>query len=352
MRDVPSRVNIRDIARAADTSVSTVSRALNDHPDVSAETRDRILQVASSLGYERNVLAHSLISGRSGMIAVIFPDIDFDYMLQFLRGITHAVERLDRELLLAAKSTPEQVVSACWSMHRRGIADGAVIFAAPPEREADLLKLVAAGFSIVAFHPHHPLLGVTCVEPMDYEGGRLAVQHLLELGHRRIGIIVEAPGRTAGRERLRGYRDALVEAGICYDESLVAAVEPNQPLASGRAAMRSWLEQGNQPSAVFCFNDPVAYGAIAELREWGLAVPEQVSVVGFDDIPASGYFGSGGLTTVRQPITEMGELALETLLRLCDGEVAPGQVIRVPVELVVRGTTGPVRAAARTAVTP
>jgi len=243
-------------------------------------------------------------------------------------------------------------VSACWSLHQRGIADGAVIFAAPPERERDLLKLVEVGFSIVAFHPHHPLMGVTCVEPMDYEGGRYAVQHLLELGHRRIGIIVEAPRRTAGRERLRGYRDALIEAGVGYDPDLVAAVEPNQPAASGRAAVKAWLEQGPLPSAIFCFNDPVAYGAVAELQEWGMAVPDDVSIVGFDDIPASGYFGSGGLTTIKQPITEMGELALETLLRLCDGEVAPGQVIRVPVELVVRGTTGPVTEAAEAAVAP
>ena len=344
MSDLTERVSIRDIAKAAETSVSTVSRALNNHPDVSAETRERIVQIAKACGYERNVFAHSLISGRSGLISVVMPDVDYDYQLQFLRGMTHAAQRLDQELLLTVKGTASETIEACRSMYRRGIADGVIIFAPPVEGQAALCQLQDAGFPVVSFHPAHPMRGLTSVAPMDYEGALMAVRHLLSLGHRRIGLIVEDPHRVAGRERQRGYLDALQQAGVPYDPELVIAVPPNQPQRSGHAAIQQWLVSRAEFTAVFCFNDLVAYGAVIELSSQGLQVPEDVSIVGFDDIPASVHFGKAGLTTVKQPITRIGELALEMLLDLLDDRTTPGQHIQVPVELVVRGTTGPIGA--------
>jgi LacI family transcriptional regulator len=339
IRDLRERISIKDVARAAGTSISTVSRALNDHPDVSSETRDRILRIAHEQGYERNVLAHSLISGRSGLISVIMPDIDYDYQLQFLRGMARAAQRLGQELLLTVKDTAAETVEACRSMYQRGITDGAIVFAPPLEGEAEFVELQKAGFPLVAFHPPVPIAGLTSVEPMDYEGGLMAVQHLLSLGHRRIAIITEDIGKTAGRDRLRGYRDALEQAGVVYDPRLLYIAPSNQPQRSGHAAIREWLESRIDFTAVFCFNDLVAYGAIDELAARGRGVPEDVSIIGFDDIPASPHFGRKGLTTIRQPITRIGELALETLLQLCDGRAEPGKRILVPVELIVRGTT-------------
>jgi LacI family transcriptional regulator len=349
VRDFRERISIKDVAREAGTSISTVSRALNNHPDVSEETRDRILAIAQAQGYERNVLAHSLISGRSGLISVIIPDINYDYELQFLRGMTHAARRLDQELLLTVRDSAAGTIEACRSMYQRGLTDGAVVFQPPVEGTAEFLELQKAGFPLVAFHPPQPIQGLTSVEPMDYEGGLLAVQHLLSWGHRRIGIIVEDPHRTAGRERLRGYQDALQHAGIHLDPQLLKVVPSNQPQRSGRAAIRQWIESKVDFTAVFCFNDLVAYGAIEELVTYGRRVPEDVSIVGFDDIPTSPHFGWRGLTTIKQPITRIGELALETLLQLCDGKVEPGQRILVPVELVVRGTTAPLEVPGREA---
>lgn len=343
MRDSNERVSIRDIAKAAKTSVSTVSRALNNHPDVSAETRERILRIAQECGYERNVFAHSLISGRSGLISVVMPDIDYDYQLQFLRGLAHAAQRYDQELLLSVKDTASEAIEACRSMYRRGIADGVIIFSPLYEGQDALRQLQEAGFPVVAFHPAFPMPGLTSVEPMDYEGALMAVQHLLSLGHRRIGTIVEDTQRVAGRERLRGYRDALLHAGLLYDPELIITVPTNQPQRSGRAAIHQWLASGTEFTAVFCFNDLVAYGAVKELARHGIEVPEQVSIVGFDDIPASVHFDKAGLSTIRQPITRIGELTLETLLDLLDKKMAPGQRIQVPVELVVRGTSGSAR---------
>ncbi len=346
VRDFRERISIKDVARAAGTSISTVSRALNNHPDVSEETRDRILAIAQAQGYQRNVLAHSLISGRSGLISVIIPDIKYDYELLFLRGMTHAARRLDQELLLTVRDSTAGIVEACRSMYQRGLTDGAVVYQPPVEGEADFLELQKAGFPLVGFQPPFPIRGLTSVEPMDYEGGLLAVQHLLSLGHQRIAIIVEDTQRTAGHERLRGYQDALQHAGIFIDPQLLKVVPINQPQRSGRAAIRQWIESGIDFTAVFCFNDLVAYGAIEEAAMHGRQVPQDISIVGFDDISASPRFGWRGLTTVKQPITRIGELALETLLQLCNGEAVPGQRIRVPVELVVRGTTAKLARAA------
>ena len=346
MRDFTERVSIRDIAKAAETSISTVSRALNNHPDVSTETRERILRIAKECGYERNVFAHSLISGRSGLISVLTSDVDYDYQLQLLRGMTHAAQRLGQELLLTVKETAGEMVEACRSTYRRGIADGAIIFSPPVEGEAELCQLQDAGFPVVSLHPGAPLQGLTSVEPMDREGALMAVQHLLSLGHRRIGLIVEDPQTVvgAGHERLCGYADALQRAGVPYDPELVVTVPAHQPQRSGHAAIQQWLASGTEFTAIFCFNDLVAYGAARELSSQGLQVPDDVSIVGFDDIPASMHFGKAGLTTVKQPLTRIGELALETLLDLLDGKTTPGQRIRVPVELVVRGTSSPARA--------
>jgi LacI family transcriptional regulator len=352
LRDISERVSIRDIARVAKTSVSTVSRALNNHPDVSPETRDRILRIAQARGYERNVFAHSLISGRSGLISVIMPDIDYDYQLQFLRGIAHAAQRFDQELLLTVEDTVADTIEACQSIYRRGVADGVVVFAPPVEGEETFRQLQEAGFPMVAFHPPIPIAGLTSVEPMDYEGGLIATQHLLSLGHRRIGIIMEDIRRTAGQERLRGYRDAIQQTGVPYDPELLVVVPPNQPRRSGRAAVQQWVEARVDFTAAFCFNDLVAYGAVQQLTACGRRVPEDVSIIGFDDIPASSYFGRAGLTTIRQPIMRIGELALETLLQMCDDKAEPGQRILVPVELVVRGTTGPAPETAKEAGTP
>jgi len=343
MSDLTERVSIRDIAKAAETSVSTVSRALNNHPDVSAETRERILQIANACGYERNVFAHSLISGRSGLISVVMPDIDYDYHLQFLRGLAHAAQRFNQELLLTVKGAASETIEACRSIYRRGIADGVIIFAPAAESEGPLVQLQEAGFPVVSFHPAYPLQKLTSVEPMDHEGAMMAVRHLLSLGHRRIGLIVEDPQRLTGHERLRGYADALQQAGMPRDPELVITIPSNQPERSGRAAIRQWIASDIEFTAIFCFNDLVAYGAGKELLSQGLRVPEDVSIVGFDDIPSSIYFGEVGLTTIKQPITRIGELALETLLDLLNDRTIPGQRIQVPVELVIRGTTGPVR---------
>lgn len=339
-RDFLDRVSIKDVAKAAGTSISTVSRALNDHPDVSTETRDKVLQVAEALGYERNPFAQSLISGRSGLIAIVVHDIDNDYHLQLLRGFSRAARAYDQELLFSFTESRQETLATCTSIYRRGVADGALVFSPVTEEQPGLLELQNAGLPLVVIHPATSPEGLTSIEPADFEGALAATQHLIGLGHRDIAITIESDAWGAGRGRLAGYKAALEEAAIATNPSLILTGLSGFP-ESGHTAAQHWLESGVEFTAVLCFNDLVAYGLIQELSANGTAVPEQVSVVGFDDIPNSRYIPTSGLTTVRQPIADIGQRALETLVQLVEGEVEPGEHIYVPMELIIRGTTAP-----------
>jgi DNA-binding LacI/PurR family transcriptional regulator len=332
------RVNIKDVAAAANISVSTVSRALNNHPDVSDETRERVIHIATEMGYERNPFAHSLISGKSGLVAVVIYDFDNDYHLQLLRGFNRSARKYGQELLFTFTQSREETIHTCTSVYRRGMADGALVFSPVEEELPRLLALQNAGFPIVVIHPAIVYKGLTSIEPADYEGAIVATRHLIELGHRRIGIVVESDKWGAGPGRLAGYLAALKNAGIKIDDELILKGYSGFP-ESGQRAIRHWLDKGVELTAVLCFNDLVAYGLIHELQASGVGVPEQVSVVGFDDVPNSQYFATLGLTTVRQPIADIGAKALEMLVQLVEHRIEPGLHISVPMELIVRGTT-------------
>jgi LacI family transcriptional regulator len=342
LKEPLDRVSIKDVARVAGTSISTVSRALNDHPDVSSETRDHVLQVAKQLGYERNPFAHSLISGRSGLVAVVVYEIDNDYHLQLLRGLSRAAKNLDQELLFSFTESRQETLNTCTSIYQRGVADGALVFSPVPQDQPGLLKLQESGFPLVIIHPAQPFTGLTTVEPTDFQGSVQAMRHLVGLGHRKIGIVIESTEWGAGPGRLAGYKSVLEENGISLDDNLILVGHSGFP-ESGRTAARHFLDQVPDLTAVLCFNDLVAYGLIQELGREGIRVPEQMSVVGFDDIPNSRYLPPRGLTTVRQPITQIGEKALEMLVDLVDRRTKPGAHIQMPMELIIRGTTGPVQ---------
>ena len=335
------RVNIKDVAAAANISVSTTSRALNNHPDVSAETRERVLRVANELGYERNPFAHSLISGKSGLVAVVVFDFDNDYHLQLLRGLNRSARKYHQELLFTFTQSREETIKTCTSVYRRGMADGALVFSPVEDELPQLLALQNNGFPIVVIHPAVPFDGLTSIEPADYEGAIIATRHLINLGHRKIGIIIESDKWGAGPGRLSGYLTAHREAALTVDDDLILKGYPGFP-ESGQSAVRQWMNNGVELTAVLCFNDLVAYGLIHELNSLGVGVPDQISVVGFDDVPNSQYFAALGLTTVRQPIADIGAKALEMLVHLIQNESEPGEHISVPMELIIRGTTKPI----------
>lgn len=336
---VAARVGIRDVAQAAGTAISTVSRALNDHPDVSEEMRQRIQAIAEALGYRQNVFARSLISGRSSLVGLVaneFNSFNARYFAQLFQAIGAAARDRHLELLVSFPNAPDEVFASCTSLYRRGIANGALVVSPAADDEAGLQALQQAGFSIVVINPVTALSGLSSIEPDNVAGADAATQHLVELGHRRIGLIAYLTAYSSGRDRIEGYEQALKSANITLDTRLVMAEVP-----IGEAVSRL-LAVEPRPTALFCFNDDTAYAAISDLTARGFAVPRDMSVIGFGDLPAPSHFGSG-LTTVHQPVETIGKQAMEMLADQIAGEAESGEHVRLATHLVVRGSTGPPR---------
>ena len=327
-----------DVASRAGVSRTTVSFVLNERDaSIPEATRQRVLDAARELGYHPDHFARGLAGGRTQTLALVLRQtagqVASDALLaDTLRGLA-AAARVDNYRILVEPLTPGEATYG--QLIRSGHADGAVV-SGPMFDDPELADLVADGFPIV-IQGDVPGLATPSVDIDNVASARLAVNHLIELGHRRIGCITNAPlSYTAAAGRLAGYREAMAAAGLPVDPGLV--VEGAFDAASGHRAMSTMLKQ-SRPDAVFVASDVVALGAIVALREAGLRVPEDVSVVGFDDIPLAGYFDPP-LTSVRIPAHDQGLTAGRALLdRIAGREVPPRTLL--PTELIVRASTGP-----------
>lgn len=333
-----SRPTSADVAARAGVSRTTVSFVLNQTAgaQISQATRDRVVEAATELGYQPNASARQLAGGRSNMIGLVLrqstEQVAGDpFLVETLRGLSLAARSAGFRVMvepLAPDGTYEALLRA---QH----ADGLVV-SGPRIDDPSLGRLLRDGFPIV-LQGSLPGVPALSVDIDNVAGARVAVNHLIALGHRRIACITNAPVvYTAAQERLTGYREALAEAGIEADDDLVAEAYFDAP--SGHTAMAAMLEKA-QFTAAFVASDVVALGAIGALRERGLRVPFDISVVGFDDIPLVAFFDPP-LTTIRVPAFDLGHAAGLALLARLDGSVAPTETL-LPTELIVRGTTAP-----------
>ncbi len=328
-----------DVAREAGVSRTTVSFVLNERPDVKFpdETRRRVLDAAERLGYQPNASARRLAGGRSHVIALVMrqspEQVASDAGLaETLRGLA-AAARSGGFRVMVEPLAPDGPHATYTALLRSQHADGLVI-SGPRVDDPSLLELVRDGFPIVL---QGDLPDVSCpsVDVDNVAGARGAVEHLIALGHRRIACITNAPlVYTAAQERLAGYHEALAAAGIPADPDLV--IEGGFDASSGHRAMAELLAR-TEFGAAFVASDVVALGAIGALRAAGLQVPDDVSIVGFDDIPLAAYFDPP-LTTVRLPAFELGQAAGRALLdRIAEREIAARTLLRT--ELVIRSST-------------
>jgi DNA-binding LacI/PurR family transcriptional regulator len=330
-----------DVATEAGVSRTTVSFVLNERPDVKIPpaTRRRVLEAAARLGYQPNASARRLAGGRSHVIALVMrqspEQVAGDAVLaETLRGLA-AAARAGGFRVMVEPLAPDGPHATYTSLLRAQHADGLVI-SGPRVDDPSLVELVHEGFPIV-LQGALPDVEAPSVDVDNVAGARGAVEHLIAIGHRRIACITNAPlVYTAAQERLDGYRAALLAAGIELDPALV--VEGGFDAPSGHAAMATLLERGPF-DAVFVASDVVALGAIAALRAAGRRVPDDVSVVGFDDIPLAAFFDPP-LTTVRLPAFELGQAAGRALLDRIADEVMPARTL-LPTELMVRASTAP-----------
>ena len=340
---MPRRPTSADVATEAGVSRTTVSFVLNERADVKipTETRQRVLSAAERLGYHPRAPARQLARGRSHVIALVMrqtpEQVAGDGILaETLRGLA-AAARAGGSRVMVEPLAPDGPEGTYGALLRAQHADGLIV-SGPRADDRSLDALIRDEFPIV-LQGHLPGVLVASVDVDNVAAARGAVDYLLSIGHRRIACITNAPlAFTAAKERLQGYREALEAAGIEVLDDLI--VEADFDAHSGHAAMAALLERGVPFGAVFVASDVVALGAIGALRAAGRRVPDDVSVVGFDDIPLASYVVPT-LTTLAQPIADLARMAVEVLLGEIEGTAEPTTARTLRPHLVVRESSAP-----------
>jgi DNA-binding LacI/PurR family transcriptional regulator len=335
--DVPGQVSMEDVARRAGVSTATVSRTLRGHPNVAHSTRDRVLQAAADLAYVVSPIASRLATGRTFTVGAIVPYASRWFFGQIVAGAESVLREHDLDLLLYNLGDLPARHRFFDRLPLRRRVD-AVLVVAMEFTSDELAALRSVSAPLVVIGGTMP--GASCVRIDDVAAAGQAVEHLLELGHTRIGMISTYQHQSmwlpVAHERHRGYLAALTAAGIMPSDGLVVSVPHG--VQGGEDAMRQLLALRRPPTAVFAESDELAFGALSALRKSGVAVPDEVSVIGFDDHELSSLLD---LTTIRQGVFEQGVLAARMLRRAIAGEGASAEELLMPTSLVLRSSTAP-----------
>ncbi|QMW66200.1 LacI family DNA-binding transcriptional regulator [Mumia sp. ZJ1417] len=335
------RPTLEQVAALAGVGRGTASRVINGSPSVAPQTRDAVMKAVAELGYVPNQAARSLVTRRTGAIALVISEpeerlFSEPFFAGVVRGISQVMDERDRQLVLVLVHGPAERRDEPAAYLSPQHVDGALLLS---QHEGDDLPQQLRDRGLMLVHGGRPpgVEGASYVDVDNVGGARAALRHLLERGRHRVATIAGPPDMQAGRDRLRGYREALEAGGIAYDPSLIEQGDFTEP--GGWQAMRRLLARHPDVDAVFAASDPMALGALRALREAGSAVPADVAVVGFDDSPMAAM-SDPPLTTINQPADVLGrEMAEMLLAALADPENDEARSLVLPTSLVVRGTT-------------
>ena len=331
------RVTRKEVAERAGVSVAVVSYVINNGPrPVAAETQAKVQEAIEELGYYPNELARSLSRQQTSTIGLIVPSLLNPVYAEIAQSLENVCAAEGYLVIMGGTGRdPDKEVEFAKLLRAKQV-DGVVVI--PSEApQATLEPLQQAGIPSVVLE--HDLPETHCIAINDLQGGRLATQHLLSLGHRRIGMIKREPTSALSNLRFVGYREALSEANISFDPTLV--IESQAGRAGGYASMQRLLALPTPPTGVFVHNDVLATGAMRAVIDAGLAVPADISIVGYDDTINSSYLNPR-LTTVKFPVAEMSSRAGQIILALAKKENSlPAETVMLPVELIVRASTAP-----------
>jgi LacI family transcriptional regulator len=333
---------IVDVARAAGVSTATVSRVINNPSAVRRETRDRVRRAMEDCRYRYNALARGFATKRTATIGLIVPTVTNPGFAESTRGVQDAAAGAGRSVLLGNTDYDPATEAELIRVFRELQVEGMVITTTAPG--APVLRALAdEGFPFVLLYSTLRRGPISCVGVDNYLGGQMATEHLVANGHRRIAMIAGAfRFSDKSHHRWNGYRRCLRRHGIAYDSRYL--VQTTYRLESGREAVQRVLAARPRPTAVFCSNDYLAIGVMEGARASGLRLPEDLSIVGFDDIPLAAYV-SPGLDTVRQPAYRMGRLGAEALIERMEGAASSPVHRLLAMKLVVRGSVSPPGAA-------
>lgn len=332
-----SRVTSHDIARLAGVSQPTVSRALRGDPRVAPDTAERVRAAARRLGYVPHAAARSLITSRTGTVALVVADLGNPFYPELVEALRAELAPRGYRTVLYGEPGEVEGEEGIDTLARSGLVDG-VIVATARDDEATRALLAAAGTPIALVVREVAGCGRDAVVADNEAGAAAAARLLAALGHRRIAVIAGPADTSTAVERDRGFRAGLDSVGLALDPSLERRGEFSHDV--GHSLCGELLELERPPTAVFCANDVIALGALDAARARGVAVPGELSVVGFDDIAVAGW-ESFRLTTVHQPLAQMAAAAVRLLLERIDGSDAEARRLVLPTRLVERGTAAP-----------
>ena len=333
---------LKEVAKKAGVSVTTASRILSNKPSpipISEETRRRVLKVARRLDYLPNIFARSLRTGKTGIVGVIVSDITDSYYGGIIDGIERVLNENDYYFLLSSTQNSPQKEELYLTRLRKSRVDGLLILGATQRfTDNEVRELARSGIPIVLVGRESPHPSVSAVTVDNFTGGFLATEHLIKLGHTEVVHITTRQPRIDGEQRLNGYESAMEKYGL-KDRRRVE--KGDITAESGYQVMAGILRRGKRPTAVFPFNDRSALGVMMAIRDQGLRIPEDIAIVGFDDIPIARHFDPP-LTTVRQPQEEMGRKGAELLMKVLreNEDVEKRENIILEAKLVVRKSSG------------
>ena len=331
-----THVTIKQVAEQAGVSIQTVSRVLNNRPDVSAETRQRIQAIIAQLEYQPYAVARSLASKRTYTLGLVTADFSDFWFSQVVTGAEKEAHAHGYYFMLGSSScNPEDEPKFLRLLTERHVEGILFIRAGCADESEQLARLKESGIPVVITGDYLPESGLAMVDVDNTSGGRKATEYLLGLGHTRIAMLTGPSDWKSARDRTAGYLQALRANGAMANPDLI--IEGTWLHKSGYHGMKALLEKKVQFTAVFAQNDRIARGAISALHEAGLRVPEDVSIIGYDDIPEA-EFSDPPLTTIRQPMEEIGQAATRLLVQMIeDLEATPKQAL-FDTELIVRSS--------------
>jgi len=325
-------VTIKDIAKIAGVSMNTVSRAFNNKPDISKETKERILKIAQELGYVKNFTASSLKQKESKIIGVVISDSANPFYAETLKGIEAAARKYGYQIILCNTERDYRIEKEMIRILIGRRVDGLIIGPVQTGYE-DIKMLEDMKFPTVILGRHFEDIEIDEIYNNEVKGGYLATKHLIERGRRKIVMLNGFLEISAARMRLEGYKKALFDYGIDFDESGVLIGDID--FISGYERTLDLIERKKEFDAIFCYNDMIAFGAVKALREKGFKIPEDVSIVGYDDVLYSELIDPP-LTTVRIKKYELGFEAMKMLMSRLKGRRKKIKKVILDVELIVR----------------
>ena len=328
-------ITMADVAARAGVSKTTVSRVLNGKDDLDPATAARVRQVIEELGYVPSAGAVSLARGRTRVVGMLVPSLTWPWVGEVLQGVVDVVEDEGYGLLLFSATRGEESIRRFASQVSAKSFDGLVVI--EPEGTLEYLEdLHKKGLPVVLVDDREHRPQFPSVAPTNREGAASAARHLLEIGRRRPVVVTGPPDLGCTEERLAGFAAVYEEAGIPVD--VARTVGGDFTFEGGRESVGRLINDGAQFDCLFAHNDLSAAGALRAINEAGLKVPQDVAVVGFDDVPLASYTDPP-LTTVHQALKEMGETAARMLMRHFDGTSLPTAPVMLPTSLIIRGTT-------------